>query len=48
MNASGTYNTVYYYANNELVVKKEDGAMSYYHNDHLGGIPHFYLLREHS
>ena len=37
VNSSGTYNTIYYYANNELVGKKEGGAMSYYHNDHLGG-----------
>ena len=37
VNASGTFNTIYYYANGELVGKKEGGQMSYYHNDHLGG-----------
>ncbi|MFH0859865.1 MAG: RHS repeat-associated core domain-containing protein [Candidatus Altiarchaeota archaeon] len=31
-------NTVYYYANNELVGRKDpDGSTFYYHSDHLGG-----------
>gem|GEM_PF-6868117 len=39
VNASGTYNTIYYYANGELMGRKEieAGQTYFYHNDHLGG-----------
>ena len=37
VNASGTYNTIYYYANGELVGRKDASGTYYYHNDHLGG-----------
>ena len=37
INSSGTFNTIYYYANGELVGRKDSGGVFYYHNDHLGG-----------
>jgi len=38
VNDSGEYNTIYFYANNELVARRdEDGSVHYYHNDHWGG-----------
>jgi len=37
VNSSGTHNTIYYYANGELVGRKDSSGTYYYHNDHLGG-----------
>jgi len=35
--SSGESDTIYYYANGELVGRKDTGGVFYYHNDHLGG-----------
>jgi len=36
VNSSGTFNSVYYYANGKMLAKNESGTMTYMHPDHVG------------